>query len=133
MQNSKFIFSLVSNDKKFYILGFLSLIGVLLETLSVAFVFPLVHIILDANFLVKYDSIKQIVDYIKPLEENFFFIKFYSEKQFLIFVTIFVFVLIIIFKNIYLFLLSRFKIKYLQDLLVNLKTDFVRGMLVLSY
>ena len=133
MQNSKFIFSLVSNDKKFYILGFLSLIGVLLETLSVAFVFPLVHIILDANFLVKYDSIKQIVDYIKPLEENFFFIKFYSEKQFLIFVTIFVFVLIIIFKNIYLFLLSRFKIKYLQDLLVNFKTDFVRGMLDLSY
>ena len=133
MLNSKFIFSLVSNDKKFYTLGFLSFIGVLLETLSVAFVFPLVHIILDANFLVKYDVIKQIIDYIKPLEGNFFFIKFYSEKQFLIFVTIFIFVLIIIFKNVYLFLLSKFKINYLQDLLVNFKTDFVKGMLDLSY
>ena len=133
MLNSKFIYSLVATDKKFYILGVLSLIGVLLETLSVAFVFPLVNIILDPNFLEKYEAIKQIIDSINPLDNNFLLIKFYSKKQFLIFSTILTFVLIIIFKNCYLFLLNRFKIKYLQDLLINIKTNFVKGMLDLSY
>lgn len=133
MLNIKFIFSLVSKNIKFYFLGFFSLIGVLLETLSVAFVFPLVNIILDPNFLIKYERISKILDYIKPTDNKFLFVNFFSDNQFLIFVTIFIFVLIIIFKNIYLFLLSAFKIKFLQDLLVDLKTDFTKGMIDLPY
>lgn len=133
MLNIKFIFSLVSKDLKFYLLGFLSLIGVLLETLSVAFVFPLVSAILDSEFLLKYQGISHVIDYLKPADNKILFVNFYSEKQFLIFLVIFFFVLMIIFKNCFLFLLNAFKIKYLQDLLIILKTNFVKGILDLDY
>lgn len=107
------------------LVGMILLIGIsfILETISIASIFPILDIITSENYLIKYDFVFS----------NISFLQTYNEKELFIFLFSF-FLLIFLVRTIYLIFFNFYKINFLEniryklsDIVVSsyLKKDFI--------
>jgi ABC-type bacteriocin/lantibiotic exporter with double-glycine peptidase domain len=99
--------------KKFYIIFIFILIGVFLEILSLASILPLANSLLDSN--------SASINFIKKYSENYN-ISSYENINF-IYLFSFLFFLIFLLKNCYLFFLNKYQSKILADVTADLRSS----------
>ncbi len=113
------------NSKGFIFLIFLSIISVILDTLSIAIVIPVVSVIIQPNFLYKYEDTimwEFIPNFIFSIEHG---------KLIIIFLSIFG--LIFLFKNIYLVIYNFFIASFSNKLKAELTTELLNRYLNQNY
>lgn len=114
--------SLIKNKKQFYILLFLSFIGVFVELLSIAIVIPIVV------FLIEQDPIEKF----QFLESIFNFLSISNKKEILIFSLLSI-IIVYFFRYLYLIFLNYYKNIFSFNLSLNVKKNLVEKYLSQKY
>ena len=127
----KIISNLDNKSKKEIILTipFIVIITIL-EFLSVAIIIPILNIFTDPNFIYNYQFINSFIEKFSLLENNFF-----TNNLFLILINaaFFLFLILIIFKNIIYLLFIRYKSNLLERIHANFQQKFISNFFKTSY
>jgi len=114
--------SLIKNKKQFYILLFLSFIGVFVELLSIAIVIPIVVFLIEQNPIEKFQF----------LESLFNFLSISNKKEILIFSLLSI-IIVYFFRYLYLIFLNYYKNIFSFNLSLNVKKNLVEKYLSQKY
>lgn len=117
-----------SYNKKISIIGILIFLNMFLELISVGLIFPLVGIILDPGFLDNYPIIKDFFFLLSPFKFLNVDITFH-----LISGALFVFLLLIILKNIFVFFYNSYRQNFIYKLQLGLKIKSIQKLIGLPY
>jgi|TARA_B110000027_G_scaffold70141_1_gene74981 ATP-binding cassette, subfamily B, bacterial PglK len=114
--------SLIKNKKQFYILLFLSFIGVFVELLSIAIVIPIVVFLIEQNPIEKFQF----------LESIFNFLSISNKKEILVFSLLSI-IIVYFFRYLYLIFLNYYKNIFSFNLSLNVKKNLVEKYLSQKY
>ena len=114
--------SLIKNKKQFYILLFLSFIGVFVELLSIAIVIPIVVFLIEQNPIEKFQF----------LESLFNFLSISNKKEILVFSLLSI-IIVYFFRYLYLIFLNYYKNIFSFNLSLNVKKNLVEKYLSQKY
>ena len=126
--NKTFFFIDKSFHKKIFVVSILIILNMFFELISIGLIFPLTGIILDPEFLNDYPVIKNIFYFLSPfkfLEVN--------DVFHIISGSIFVFLFLIILKNIFVYFYSVYRINFLYKLQVELRNKSLFRLIKLPF
>lgn len=114
---------------KIIILYFATIINLLLEIFSLSLIIPIVGVILDSQIFNEYEIIKNIILVMNPLQ---FFYKF-NESFNLLGGLCTIYFIIILIKNITLFFIIRFQSKFIFQITLEIKSNFLSKIIEMPY
>jgi ABC-type multidrug transport system fused ATPase/permease subunit len=97
-----------SERKRLYTISFLTLVAVIFEIFSITLIIPIIKVALDNEF---YINFMKEYEFLFPLRE--------IKKEEFLFITVVFYLLIYLFKTLFLTLLSYFKFKFIKGLTEN--------------
>ena len=114
--------SLIKNKKQFYILLFLSFIGVFVELLSIAIVIPIVVFLIEQNPIEKFQNLEPILNFLSI-----------STKDEIITFSLIGIVIVYFFRFLFLIFLHYYKNMFSYNLNLNMKKDLIEQYLSQKY
>ena len=114
---------------KIIILYFATIINLVLEIFSLSLIIPIVGVILDSQIFNEYEIIKNIILVMNPLQLFYAF----NESFNLLGGLCTIYFIIILIKNITLFLIIRFQSKFIFQITLEIKSNFLSKIIEMPY
>ena len=114
---------------KIFILYFATLINLFLEVFSLSLIIPIIGVLLNSTLFDQYELIKNIILVLYPLQ---FFYQF-KENYNLLGGLCFIYFIVILIKNILLFYILRFQSKFIFDITLDIKSNFLSKIIEIPF